>query len=94
MNDTLNALKKATNVSEWTVDRVETDEQIRLAQEKMKTASGMDAMRAMGQLALASNLKEEYGSNFAKLGLLDNELLSIPREDVDEVVARVLQEGQ
>lgn len=91
MNDILAALKKATGVDEWTVTHVDTDEQIKSGTEEWK-ATG--SMRAMGKLALASCLKEAYGANFAKQGLLMNETLGLPRESVDEVVARVLGKGQ
>ena len=59
MNDALAALKKATNVDEWTVTHVDTDEQIKIGTEDFKTTG---SMMAMGKLALASNLKEAYGA--------------------------------
>ncbi|MCJ1314765.1 hypothetical protein MMC15_000077 [Xylographa vitiligo] len=59
MNDALAALKKATNVDEWTVTHVDTDEQIKIGTEDFKTTG---SMMAMGKPALASNLKEAYGA--------------------------------
>lgn len=91
MNDILAGLKKATGVNEWTVTPVNTDEQIRIATEEWK-ATG--SMMGMGKLALACNLKEAYGADFAKQGLLFNEKLGLPLENVNEVIARVLNEGE
>ena len=88
MNDILAALKKATGVDEWTVTHVNTDEQIKSGTEEWKTTG---SMAAMGKLALASNLKDVYGSNFRELGLLDNKILGLPHEDLNEVVAAVVE---
>ena len=90
MNEILAALKKATGVDDWTINHVSTDAQIASGTEEWKTGS----MMGMAKLAMASNLKEEYKADFAKQGLLMNETLGLPAEKVDDVVARVLKEGQ
>ncbi|KAF4626471.1 hypothetical protein G7Y89_g11690 [Cudoniella acicularis] len=92
MNDILESYKKATGVSNWDIVHVNSDVQIKKATEAMISGSG-DRMVAMGNLALASLAKEGMGADFAAEGLLDNDLLGIPRETVDETVARVLKDG-
>ena len=91
MNDLLAGAKKATGVDDWTITHVSTDEQIRTGTEEW---TNTHSMMGMAKLAMASNLKEEFEANFAKQGLLMNETLGLPVENVDEVVARVLKEGQ
>ncbi|MCJ1380213.1 hypothetical protein MMC17_003316 [Xylographa soralifera] len=96
MNDVLGALQKATGVPApaWSVTHVDTDEQIAAANQELQASGStmsMGKMMAMGKLALASNLKEEYGADFEKLGLLDNGLLGMEKEDVDAVVAGVVK---
>jgi len=94
MNEILDAEKKATGVSDWKVEHVDADEQIAKSTRQVETATEMfPRMMALGQLALASNLKEEYGANYKALGLLENEKLGIKQEDVEVVVAQVLKQG-
>ncbi|MCJ1389997.1 hypothetical protein MMC18_002855 [Xylographa bjoerkii] len=85
------ALKKATDVDEWTVSHVDTDDQIRTGAEEWQTTG---SMKGMGKLALASNLKEAYGADFKRQGLLDNKMLGLQHENLDEVVARVVDQGR
>lgn len=65
---------------------MKSDEQIISGLEEVKTGS----MMAMGKLALASTVKPGIEGDFAEEDLLDNELLGLPRENVEETVARVL----
>lgn len=91
MNDILQAYKNATNVSDWRIAHVDTDEEIESATDNF-TRTGQ--MMALGRLALASMVKEGIGANFMTEGLLDNELLGLPRESesVEKTVSRVLKE--
>jgi hypothetical protein len=49
------------------------------------------SMFGLAKLALATQLRPEYVSNFKELGFFDNELLGIETEDVDAVVAQALK---
>jgi hypothetical protein len=51
----------------------------------MKTGN----MWGMAKLALAVEVKDGFGADFAAEGLLDDELLEIPRGNVRETVAKV-----
>ena len=94
MNDILAAEQKATGVSEWKVEHIDTDVQIAKATHEYEHAEElMPRLMAVGRLALAVHVKPECQQNFRKLGLLDNELLGIEQENVDEVVAGVLKNG-
>jgi hypothetical protein len=85
LNEILRAYKTATGVDEGKITHVKSDEQI-ISGMEVKTGS----MMAMGKLALASIVKPGIEGDFAEEGLLDNELLGLPRENVEETVARVL----
>jgi hypothetical protein len=87
MNDILEAEKKATGVNEWKITHVDSNEEVKSALEKVKTGN----MVAMAALALASTVKAGLKADFAAEGLLDNELLGLRRENIDEIVARVLK---
>ncbi|KAK6530280.1 hypothetical protein TWF694_003642 [Orbilia ellipsospora] len=88
MNEVFNSMKKATGVSDWTVTSTSTDELVVSGREMWARGD----MYGMAKLALVSQLREEYGSNFRKLGKLDNDLLGIETEDVDVVVAEALKD--
>jgi hypothetical protein len=59
---------------------VDQDEQIKIGTEEMKAGS----MMGMGKLALAVQVKQGLGQDFKEEGLLENELLDLPCEDVGE----------
>lgn len=86
LNEIFSAVKKATGVSDWKVTNVKTDDMIAKGREEWAKGS----MFGLAKLALASNLRSEYGVNFKELGKLDNELLNIEPEDIDIVVAQAL----
>ncbi|TVY83738.1 hypothetical protein LSUE1_G001673 [Lachnellula suecica] len=88
LNKILEAYKKATGVADWDVNHVKWDVEVASGKEMMKTGN----MWGMGKLALAVEVKEGFGADFEKAGLLDNELLGIKRGDVEATVARVLKE--
>jgi len=86
MNEIFSAMKKATGVSDWTVTNVNTDDMV--AEGSKEWAMGN--MFGMAKLALASQLRPEYGNNFKELGKLDNELLGIEPEDLNAAVVQAL----
>ncbi|KAF3922440.1 hypothetical protein AA313_de0206405 [Arthrobotrys entomopaga] len=88
MNEVFSSIKKATGVSDWSVTATSTDEMIVSGREMWAQGN----MFGMAKLAVVSQLREEFGSNFRKLGILDNELLGIESEDVDAVVAQALKD--
>jgi hypothetical protein len=47
------------------------------------------ALSIYHQLGLAVNVQDRFEANFEKRGILDNDLLGVPQESVEEVVARV-----
>ncbi|KAF5695226.1 isoflavone reductase like P3 [Fusarium denticulatum] len=49
----------------------------------------MPRMLATGRLSLAVNVKEGSKANVEKRGILDNDLLRVPQESIEDVVARV-----
>jgi len=87
MNEILEAYKKATGVTDWDVSHVKWDEEVAQGKEMMTSGN----MWGMAKLALAVEVKEGFGADFAAEGLLDNELLDIPRDTVDATVARVMK---
>ena len=93
LNELLTAYKKATGNEDWTVTHADIDEEIKAAQESLGGPKGSSNMMAVAKLGMAVELKDEFGSNFDKLGILDNDLLGLSRESVDDTVAAVLKVG-
>jgi len=50
-------------------------------------------MVGMGKLVLAANFIGRMGNDFATEETLANGMLGLPKEDLDEVVARILKGG-
>jgi hypothetical protein len=90
MNEFVASLKKATGVDEWDIEHVEGEGQIQLGRELL--AQGK-LWPGAGKLALAANVIGGMGNDFAMDEKLANEMLGLPKEDLDEVVERVLKEG-
>ena len=93
--DVLAAVQKATGTTpqDWAVENVDADEEIAKYTRQREEATEMGPrMMAIGRLALASNMKPEFGQNFKELGLLENEMLGIPKESMEDVVREVVQE--
>lgn len=89
LNELLESYKKATGVSEWKITHVNTNEELESGMEDMRQGNFM----GMFKLALGSKIKPGLGGDFAADGLLENEFLGLPRESVEETVARVLKHG-
>jgi hypothetical protein len=90
MNEFVASLKKATGVNGWDIEHIKGDEQIE--QSKDLLAQGK-MWPGMGKLALAATVTGGLGNDFATDEKLANEMLGLPRENLDEVVTRVLRDG-
>ncbi|CAI6337838.1 unnamed protein product [Periconia digitata] len=92
LNDLLAAYKSATGVSDWTINTGDVDEGIEEAKRVHATSSDvMEKMRAMGLLGLLVGLKEGLGADFTAAGVVDNEMLGVPRGDLEQAVVRALK---
>ena len=89
MNQFVASLKKATGVEEWEIEHVKGEEQIEIGR-KMVTQGQM--WPGLGKLAMAVTVMDGTGNDFASDEKLANEMLGLPKEDLDEVVAKVLGE--
>jgi hypothetical protein len=90
MSEFVALLKKATGVDDWDIEHVKGDEQIErskdlLAQSKM--------WPGMGKLALAATVTGGLRNDFATDEKLENEMPGLLRENLGEVVTRVLRDG-
>ncbi|ROW07568.1 hypothetical protein VPNG_06842 [Cytospora leucostoma] len=88
-HEILLALEKAQG-SKYTVKHVKTEDEVEDG--KAKLASG-DAMKA-GKLVLVASFLPGHGNNFAKEERLWNDALGVPRENLDAVMARIVQTGE
>lgn len=89
MNEVLVSLEKAQGVK-YEVAHVKTEDEV--ADGKAKLAGG-DYMKA-GKLVLAASLLPGCGNNFADEEKLWNEDLGVPRENIADVVARIIEKGE
>ncbi|KAI1141451.1 NmrA-like family protein [Hypoxylon sp. FL0543] len=87
MNELLSALEKAQGVK-YSISHTKTEDEI--AEGRAALAKG-DFMRAH-KLMLAANLLPGHGNNFAAEEKLWNDELGVPRESVEEVVARIVKD--
>lgn len=85
-NEVLAAVEKASG-KKWEVIKTTSNEQMKIGQEKMikHDYSGVKP------LILAATYGEGRGSNFASGESLSNDMLGLPKEDLDEVVAKVIK---
>jgi hypothetical protein len=90
MNEFVASLKKATGVDDWDIEHVKGDEQIEQGKELL--AQGK-MWPGMGKLALAATVTGGLRNDFATDEKLANEMLGLPRENLGEVVTRVLRDG-
>lgn len=90
MNEFVASLKKATGVDDWDVEHVKGDEQIE--QSKDLLAQGK-MWPGMSKLALPATVTGGLGNDFAMDEKLANKMLGLLRENLDEVVTRVLRDG-
>lgn len=85
-NDILTSLEKATGVT-WDVDHVDAEEQKNAGMAKM---AGGDFSGAMSIIRYMHNV-EGHGCNFATYKESSNELLSLPKLDLDDVIAGIVK---
>ncbi|KAF4336267.1 isoflavone reductase like P3 [Fusarium beomiforme] len=91
-NDILEAEQKIIGKQGWKITHVDTDEEIAKSQKIVETATEMmPRMMAMQRLGLAIHVQDRFEANFKERGILDNELLEVPQESIEEVVARVIK---
>jgi hypothetical protein len=88
-NEVLTSLEKTTG-HRFEVEHVSSDDMIAKGQEAVSKGD----FKGMGMLLLASTFKGGLGANFAKEEELANGLLDLPKEDLDVVVARVVEKGE
>ena len=86
-NEVLNVCKKATGVSDWVVEMVDSKQEIKDGGEKLRLGN----LEEMEKVARAVLVQEGSGHDLAVEGLLENELLSLTRGNVDKTVGRVLK---
>jgi hypothetical protein len=86
-NEVLNACKKATGVSDWAVEMVDSKQEIKDGGEKLRLGN----LEEMEKVARAVLVQEGSGHDLAVEGLLVNELLGLTRGNVDKTVGRVLK---
>lgn len=90
MNEFIAALENVTGMERWDIEHVKGEEQIKLGRELM----AQDHMwQGLAKLALAVAATDGTGNDFATDEKLANEMLGLPKEELDDVVARVLNEG-
>ena len=84
----LDAYKKATGHQDWEVSYISAAEQTKVAQEAL--ARG-ERMAGAGKLAITISTGEGFLNDYSKVeGRTANELLGLPKEDLDEVVKKAL----
>ena len=88
MNEFVASLKKVTGVDQWDIEHVNGEEQISKGRELL--AQGK-IWPGLGKLAMAVAVLDGMGNDFATDEKLANEMLGLPKENLDEVVGRVLQ---
>ncbi|KAI9843129.1 MAG: hypothetical protein M1837_006582 [Sclerophora amabilis] len=85
-NQLLKAVEAATG-EKWTVERVATDAKIQEGNDLLKQGNYLGNFT----LVLAATYdKRPFGSNFAKEETLSNELLGLPRLDLDQTVKAIV----
>lgn len=88
-NELITAYKKAANKVDLSVKHSSSEEQMRVAKEYIATGESMLGQATFGIVVSAG---ENAKSDFEAERLLDNELLGLPIESVDQLVAGFLQE--
>jgi len=86
-NQVLASLEKATQ-KEWEVTNVDAEEQKKIGMEKVAQGDFSGAMLLIRYM----NCVEGHGGNFALYEKTSNGLLSLPKEDLDDDVVRIVQE--
>lgn len=84
-NQVLDAFQRATG-REWEVEHVEAEEMKKTGMEKMSRGDLSGAMSLIRYI----NCVHGHGGNFAEYKSTANALLSLPEENLDETVSRIL----
>lgn len=86
-NDILAALEKATG-TKWQVNHVDSDERIKTGKDLLQKGD----FKGVGLLIVAANFngKVDVGSDFTKAAKLDNDLLGLPKEDLQASVDTIV----
>lgn len=89
-NEVLAALEKATG-EKWQINKVATEDQIREGREGMAKGVPM----AIGKLIVGAILidDEDAVMDFSKTAPLDNEVLGLPKEDLQTAVDAIVKES-
>lgn len=87
MNEVLAALQKVEPEPRWEISKVSSDDYMQQGKHALATGDFI----GMGKLALVVNLKSGYGNDFATEATLANDLLGLPKQSVEEVVADILK---
>ena len=90
LNELLDAYKTVFGDEGWKVEYREIDSGIEEARQKIGAEDFMTRMKAIGRLALLSTVKPGLGGDFVESGISWNEELGVEREDLVEVLRRVL----
>jgi hypothetical protein len=86
-NEVLVSLEKATK-KKWEAKYVDAEEQKRIGMEKMAEGDFSGAMLLIRYI----NCVEGHGENFSRYEKTFNGLLSLPKEDLDDVVVKIVKE--
>lgn len=85
-NQVVASLEKATG-KKWEVTRVDGEEEKKMGMEKMSKGDLSGAMSLIRYI----NCVEGHGGNFTQYEESANELLSLPKQTLDEVVAKIVK---
>ena len=85
----LTALERVTG-STWKVTNVDGEQQKKTGQEKMSKGDFSGAPLLLSYI----NCVEGHGGNFAMYKETSNGLLGLPKEDLDEVLTRIVNESK
>jgi len=86
-NEVLNAHKKATGVSDWAAEMVDSKQEIKDGGEKPRLGN----LKGMEKVARTVLVQKGSGQDLVVERLLGNELLGLTRGNVDKTVERVLK---
>jgi len=86
-NEVLNAYKKATGVSDWAVEMVDSKHEIKDGGGKLRLGN----LEGMEKVARTVLVQEGSGQDLAVERLLGNELLGLTCGNVDKTAERVLK---
>lgn len=86
-NEVLNAYKKATGVSDWAVEMVDSKQEIKDGGGEPRLGN----LEGMEKVARAGPIQEGSGQDLEAEDHWRNELLSLTRRYINETVARVLK---